>query len=196
MKIDNGGRELGFKRIETIADWHCLWWSWSYEQNISKEILENKLSQELLIINDYYKEFVTSKSIPLLVKEYINLKRYSEDDMDFLLHAVCNATKTNVILYEVHRNELRANRYTPGLVEADVEVRLFCNDQHCESLITLNQLSRPVDDTIDWYIYLYTCFKCHRIFWQWRGAFGTNGNRVSLRWWKHAHFQNPWKYKH
>ena len=90
VKIDNGLGELGLKRVETIADGHCLLWSWLYEQNISKKILENKLGQELLsneeltIINDYYKEFATSKSIPQLVNEYINLKRYSEDDVDLL----------------------------------------------------------------------------------------------------------------
>ena len=74
--------------------------------HISKEILENKLSQELLSNNDYYKEFATSNSIPHLVNEYINLKRYSENDMDLLLDAACNATKTNIILYEVQRSEL------------------------------------------------------------------------------------------
>ena len=52
MKIDNGLGELGLKRIEAIADGHCLFWSWSYAQNVSKEILENKLSQELLNNND------------------------------------------------------------------------------------------------------------------------------------------------
>ena len=39
MKIDNGLGELGLKRIETIANKHCLLWSWSYVQNTSKEIL-------------------------------------------------------------------------------------------------------------------------------------------------------------
>ena len=87
--------------------------------------MEDKLSQELLRNNDYYKEFATSKSISQLVKEYINLKRYSEDDMDLSLQAVCNSAKTKFILYEVQRNELRANRYTAGLVETDDEVRLF-----------------------------------------------------------------------
>ena len=84
VKIDNGLGELGPKRVETIADGHCFLWSWSYAQNILKKILENKLGQELLSNNDYYKEFATSKSIPQLVNEYINLKRYSEDDMDLL----------------------------------------------------------------------------------------------------------------
>ena len=69
-------------------------------------MLENKLSQELLSNNDYYKEFATSKPIPQVVNKYINLKRCSVDDMDLLLHAVCNTTETNVILYEVQKNEL------------------------------------------------------------------------------------------
>ena len=33
----------------------------------------------------------------------MNLERYSKDDMDLLLYNVCNSTKANVILYEVHR---------------------------------------------------------------------------------------------
>ena len=36
VKIDNGLGEVGLKRVETIADGHCLLWSWSYAQNISK----------------------------------------------------------------------------------------------------------------------------------------------------------------
>ena len=68
-------------------------------------MLENKLSQELLSNNDYYKEFATSKPIPQVVNKYIKMT-CSVDDMDLLLHAVCNTTETNVILYEVQKNEL------------------------------------------------------------------------------------------
>ena len=120
-----------------------------FAQNISKKILGNKLTQELLSNNDYCKEFATSKSIPQLVNEYINLKRYRKDDMDLILHAFCKATKTKVILYEVQRYALRANRYTAGLMETDDEVKLFYNDQHYKPLITLNQSSRPINDTIE-----------------------------------------------
>ena len=34
-------------------------------------------------------------------------------------------------------------------METDDEVRLFYNDQHQEPIITLNQSSRPINDTID-----------------------------------------------
>ena len=69
--------------------------------------------------------------------------------MDLLLHAVCNATKTHVILHEVQGNELWTNRYTARLVETDDEVRLLYNDQHCQPLITLNQSCRPINDIIN-----------------------------------------------
>ena len=107
VKKHNGLGELGLKRVETIADGHCLLWLRSYAQSLSKKIYVKKHSQELVGNNDYHKEFTRSKTIPRSVNEFINLKKCSEDDTDLLLYAVFNATKTNVISYEFPRNEFQ-----------------------------------------------------------------------------------------
>ena len=55
-------------------------------------------------------------------------------------YAVCKATKAKVIL--------STNCCIAALVKTDDEIMLFYSDQHYEPLITLNQLSRSVNDTI------------------------------------------------
>ena len=124
--IDISLQSLGKRRIDTPADGHCLMRAWALGTKIDIEVIKLKLKGELLIHQTHYTDFITERSIREIIYEYIDCKRYFNDDMDILLHALCNAFQMEAILYEIVNDDyIVTNTYSPGRVVANNTIELF-----------------------------------------------------------------------
>ena len=97
--IDCGLRSLGKERTETVADGHCLLYAWARGFNVTKRLVEQSLTSELLSHTSHYSNFLTRNLIKVSLQEYLMKKIYKNYDMDILLSALSNEFQCDVALY-------------------------------------------------------------------------------------------------
>ena len=83
-------RSLGKERTETVADRHCLLYTWARGFNVTKSAVEQSLTTELLCHTSHYSNFLTWNFIKGEPQDYLIKKIYKNDDMDILLSALSN----------------------------------------------------------------------------------------------------------
>ena len=120
------------------------------EDFLTKRLVEQSLTTELLSHTSYYSNFLTRHSIKVLQQDYLMKKMYKNDDMDILLSTLSNAFQSEVTLYQYRGNVKLVDKLKPGRVESIESIDLFYHNEHYELVVPLvhtdEKYSSEVDD--------------------------------------------------
>ena len=100
------------------------------EDFLTKRLVEQSLTTELLSHTSYYSNFLTRHSIKVLQQDYLMKKMYKNDDMDILLSTLSNAFQSEVTLYQYRGNVKLVDKLKPGRVESIESIDLFYHNEH------------------------------------------------------------------
>ena len=137
MGIDESLKKLGKVRLPTPSDGHCLLHTWSTGLSINKSRMEEVLVNELTEHYERYKHVICSGVDD--ISKFINEKKFNIDDSDFMINALCNGFNTDVVLYEVDKDDnIKVSVINPVTNDALQEIHVYFFQAHYELLSNLH----------------------------------------------------------